>query len=81
MRGTRRRRLPTLQQVSALVPRPVDASAAHHWARLRVSLHEQDRRIGVNDPWIAAVALAHELPVITQDDDFDVLSELGLWRS
>jgi predicted nucleic acid-binding protein len=32
----------------------------------------------INDLWVAAVALAHELPVATQDSDFDALSDLGL---
>lgn len=75
---TRSRRLATLESLSALVPLPVDATAATHWARLRVRLQEEGRRVNVNDLWIAAVALAHDLPVVTQDDDFAVLSDLGL---
>ena len=27
---------------------------------------------------LAATALANSLPIVTQDDDFDVLAELGL---
>lgn len=75
---TRHRRLATVQAVAALVPLTVDAAAASHWARLRVLLHENGRRLNVNDLWIAAVALAHDLPVVSQDADFDVLAELGL---
>ena len=33
--------------------------------------------MGNNDLWIAAVALANGLPVVTQDSGFDVLAELG----
>lgn len=33
--------------------------------------------MGINDLWIAAVALANGLPVVTQDSGFDVLAELG----
>jgi predicted nucleic acid-binding protein len=33
------------------------------------------RRVNVNDLWIAAIALAHGLPVVTQDGDFAVISE------
>ena len=33
--------------------------------------------MGVNDLWIAAVALANGLPVVTRDSGFDVLAELG----
>lgn len=29
------------------------------------------RRIPLNDSWIAATAIAHRLPVATQDDDYD----------
>jgi predicted nucleic acid-binding protein len=75
---TRHRRLTTSRAVSALHPLPIDATAASHCARLRVLLHEAERRVNANDLWIASVALAHDLPVITQDDDFDVLAELGL---
>lgn len=32
-----------------------------------------DRRINVNDVWIAASAAANGLPVVTRDDDFDPL--------
>jgi predicted nucleic acid-binding protein len=38
---------------------------------LRVHLAETGRRLNVNDLWIAATALAHGIPVITQDDDFE----------
>ncbi|PZS37551.1 MAG: hypothetical protein DLM62_18550, partial [Pseudonocardiales bacterium] len=36
-------------------------------------LAEAGRRVGVNDLWIAASAAAYKLPVITQDNDFDIL--------
>ena len=29
--------------------------------------------MGVNDLWIAAIAVSRRLPVITQDDDFEAL--------
>lgn len=74
----RARRLDTLSQAGRLDPLPIDGRAAHSWARLRVALAEAGRRINVNDLWIAAVALANDLPVLTQDDDFDVLAEMGL---
>ncbi len=32
-----------------------------------------DTSVFVNDLWIAACAAAHNLPVITQDNDFDLL--------
>jgi predicted nucleic acid-binding protein len=74
----RHRRMATVQLAAAQAPLPVTGDAALHWARLRARVAEAGRRVNVNDLWIAAVALAHDLPVVTQDDDFDVLAELGL---
>jgi predicted nucleic acid-binding protein len=34
--------------------------------------------MNVNDLWIASIASAHDLLVLTQDDDSDVVPELGL---
>lgn len=76
----RSRRLTTLTRVSALVTLPVDAAAAAHWARMRVRLAESERRVNVNDLWIAAIALANGLTVYTQDRDYEPLAELGELR-
>lgn len=75
--GVRSQRLRTLTGIATLDALPIDARAAHHWARLRVAMHDAGRRIKVNDLWIAAVALANDLPVLTQDDDFATLADLG----
>ena len=68
---TRARRLATLEAVADVETLPIDNSVAAAWALLRIHLAESKRRLNVNDLWIAATALAHELPVVTQDDDFD----------
>ena len=78
--GARAQRLRTLTGITGVEVLAIDAAAAHHWARLRVALQQEGRRINVNDLWIAAVALAHDLPVVTQDADFDPLAELGELR-
>lgn len=70
------RRLSTLQAALALDPIPVDEAVASAWARLRVALRYQGRRLGVNDSWIAATAIAHELAMVAQDDDYDDLPGL-----
>jgi predicted nucleic acid-binding protein len=76
---TRARRLATLESVADMYALPVDASAARIWAQLRVHLAETGRRVRINDLWIAAVAAANQLPVVTQDDDFDpVMGVAGL---
>lgn len=46
---TRARRLATLDSVAGLDASPIDGAAAGHWARLRVRLAEQGRRIRVSD--------------------------------
>lgn len=70
---TRARRLTTLQAVSDLEVLPVDERAARAWARLRVYLAETGGRVRINDLWIAAIAASRELPVVSQDDDFQPL--------
>lgn len=69
----RARRLATLEAVSDLEVLSIDERVAAEWAALRVHLAERGRRINVNDLWIAATAVAHRLPVVTQDGDFDPL--------
>lgn len=74
---TRSIRVATLEALAGLELLAVDAAAASHWGRLRYRLREVGRKINVNDLWIAAIALAHDLPVVTQDHDFDTLTDLG----
>ena len=75
--ATRARRLATLEATSAVEALPITIEAARRWAELRVRLAELGRRAKVNDLWIAAVAAANGMDVITQDDDFDVIEEAG----
>ncbi len=70
---TRARRLATLESASDIYALPVDEAAARIWARMRAHLAETGQRVRVNDLWIAAVAAANRLPVVTQDDEFDPL--------
>jgi len=69
----RARRLATLDAVADIAALPADEDAVRVWARLRVYLAESGRRMGINDLWIAAIAVSRGLPVITQDDDFAAL--------
>jgi len=68
---TRARRLATIQSITDITTLNVNAAAARIWAEMRVRLAETGRRVRVNDLWIAAVAAAHQIPVATQDDDFE----------
>ncbi|GAB3526317.1 type II toxin-antitoxin system VapC family toxin [Arthrobacter monumenti] len=70
------RRLATVEFMARFEVLPVNADAARHWARLRFRLYESGRKVNVNDLWIAAVALAHGMPVATQDKDYEVLEGL-----
>ena len=69
----RARRLETLEAVADVEVLPIDDAVAAKWALLRVHLQSAGRRLNVNDLWIAATAMAHGLPVVTQDDDFEPL--------
>lgn len=70
---TRARRLDTLSRLQEIAPLPADSRAAAEWARLRAHLAESGRRMNVNDLWIAAIATANNLPIVTQDADFEAL--------
>jgi predicted nucleic acid-binding protein len=67
----RARRLATLESVADMHMFGVDEAAARVWAQMRVHLAETGRRVRVNDLWIAAVAAANQLPVVTQDADLE----------
>ena len=69
----RARRLRTLTAVSKISSFPVDEAVASRWAELRAHLALNGGRVNVNDLWIAATAVAHRLPLVTQDADFDPL--------
>lgn len=73
---TRATRLATLQATADMEVIPVDEMVAAAWSRLRTRLLETGGRAGVNDLWIAATALARDLPLFTQDSDFDPLQGL-----
>ena len=70
-------RLSTIESLAGLSMLSADANAATEWAKLRHAVFMAGRQPQVNDLWIAAVALAHHLPVVTQDDDFDLFAEVG----
>ena len=77
---TRARRMETLSRAEALDPLPVDAQVAHAWAILRLALRDQDKRMPLNDSWIAATAIAARIPVVSQDGDYDEVPGLEVIR-
>jgi predicted nucleic acid-binding protein len=73
-------RLATLTVAMSLEPVPIDDDVAEQWARLRVQLRDTGQRMSVNDSWIAATAMALNVPVVTQDRDYVALDELPIIR-
>lgn len=77
---TRALRLRTLQNALALQPLPIDDRVADAWAEMRVALRAKGQRLDANDSWIAATAIAHGLPLATQDRDYDGVPGLDVVR-
>ncbi|HEV7399919.1 MAG TPA: PIN domain-containing protein [Solirubrobacterales bacterium] len=71
---TRDRRLMTFELANRIVALPVDERVLRAWAQMRAYVQASGQKVGVNDMWIAATAAAHEIPVLTQDGDFDALN-------
>ena len=56
------------QQFEALT---VDEAVSEAWALLISRLRAAGRKAPINDSWIAATAIAHRVPIVTQDSDYD----------
>lgn len=76
----RARRLDTLFAAAALDPLPIDEGVAHAWANLRLALRDAGKRMPINDSWIAATAIANNLAVASQDNDYDDIPGLRVIR-
>jgi len=53
--------------MNSFITLPVDAKAAQVWGTLYQTLKAQGNMIGGNDLWIAAIAIANGMPVITRN--------------
>lgn len=71
-------RLRTLTKALTVQPLAVDDAVADAWAELTAILREKGRRMPLNDSWIAATAIAHRLPLATQDRDYEVAAGLQI---
>lgn len=76
----RAKRLETVSRAEALDPLPIDSGVAHAWATLRLALRDKGLRMPLNDSWIAATAIAHHVPVVAQDADYDGVPGLEVIR-
>ena len=72
---TRARRADTLALARAADPIPVGEAVMTAFARLVHDCRRAGVRPRVLDALIAATAVEHGLPVVTQDDDFDAIAE------
>jgi predicted nucleic acid-binding protein len=76
-RDLRTLREATLARARAFIALPYDEPVAGRLAELLAAARDTGRRAGAMDAIIAATALAHDLAIWTQDDDFGVLAELA----
>ena len=67
------RRLSTYQLAQRFEAIPVDESVSDAWALLVSRLRTAGRKVPINDSWIAATAIAQDIPVVTQDADYDAM--------
>jgi predicted nucleic acid-binding protein len=67
------RRLSTYQLAQRSEPLDVDEAVSDAWALLVSRLRADGRKAPINDSWIAATAIAHGVPIVTQDADYDVM--------
>ncbi|HEX5188034.1 MAG TPA: PIN domain-containing protein [Streptosporangiaceae bacterium] len=59
---------------------PVDEQVSDAWALLVSQLRAAGQKVPINDSWIAATALAHGIPVVTHDADFDLMPGAEVMR-
>lgn len=70
------RRLSTYQLAQRFEALTVDEAVSEAWALLVSRLRAAGHRAPVNDSWIAATAIAHGVPVVTQDSDYDAMPDV-----
>jgi predicted nucleic acid-binding protein len=75
--GIRARRADTLSLARAVDPVPVSEAVMVTWARLVADCRAAGihRVVRLTDALIAATAIEHGLPVVTQDDDFEKIAD------
>ena len=58
-----------------------DIDTAHHYGQVKNALRLKGRLIPENDIWVAAIALQHDLTLVTRDPHFDEVESLkaAMW--
>jgi tRNA(fMet)-specific endonuclease VapC len=57
---------------------PITSQVAQHYAAIFVNLRHKGRPIPTNDIWIAAIAKAHNLILVSNDEHFQYIDGLQL---
>ncbi len=70
------RRLSTYQLAQRFEALAVDEQVSDAWALLVSRLRAAGRRAPINDSWIAATAIVHGVPIVTQDADYDAMLDV-----
>jgi predicted nucleic acid-binding protein len=70
------RRLSTYQLAQRFEALTVDEAVSDAWALLVSRLRAAGRKVPINDSWIAATAIAHKVPIVTQDSDYDAMPDV-----
>ncbi|MGH8997152.1 MAG: PIN domain-containing protein [Acidimicrobiales bacterium] len=74
-------RMATLAAVeSGWDPLPIDAEVARQFARIVAELRAHRRRVPLLDALVAATALVEQVPVITQDRDYETIPGVEVIR-
>jgi predicted nucleic acid-binding protein len=74
------RRLSTYQIAQRFEPLVIDEAVSETWALLVSQLRAAGRKAPLNDTWIAATAIAHNVPVVSQDADYDHMPNVDVIR-
>jgi predicted nucleic acid-binding protein len=74
------RRLSTYQLAQRFEALTIDEEVSDAWALLVSRLRASDRKVPINDSWIAAIAIAHQVPIVTQDSDYDAMPGVEVIR-
>ncbi|BBZ49535.1 ribonuclease VapC [Mycobacterium heidelbergense] len=70
---TAARRLSTYQLAQRFEPLSIDETVSEAWALLVSKLRAANLRAPINDSWIAATAVAHGIPIVTQGSDYSAM--------
>ena len=74
-------RLATLSAVeSTWDPLPIDAEVARQFARIAAALRAGGRRVPILDALVAATAIVEQIPVVTQDNDYEAIPGVEVIR-